>query len=137
MGTFAQFTDVQAEFEGVMPSSRETWVDAKIDAVESRLIGLVPSLSTLTVGIDPARFGRVKHLVVEKVLQLFRNPSGVTQQTAGPYSTAYGPATSSGSITFTPEELSTIRQRNKKANLGVATIAPWRADQAPGVLPWW
>lgn len=137
MGTFAQFADVQAEFEGVMPSSRETWVDAKIDAVESRLIGLVPSLATLTEDADPARFSRVKHLVVEKVLQLFRNPSGVTQQTAGPYSTAYSTTTGSGAIAFTAEELSTVRQRTKRANLGTATVAPWRADQAPGVLPWW
>jgi hypothetical protein len=137
MGTFAQFTDVQAEFEGVMPSSKETWVDAKIDAVESRLIGLVPSLTSLTTVSDPARFSRVKHLVVEKVLQLYRNPSGVTQQTAGPFSTAYGPTSASGAITFTAEELSTIRQRTKRANLGTVTAAPWRADQAPGVLRWW
>lgn len=137
MGAFAQFADVQAEFEGVMPSSRTAWVNAKIEAVESRLIGLVPSLSTLTSLSDPARFGRTKHLVVEKVLQLFRNPSGVTQQTAGPYSTAYSTTTASGAITFTPEELSTVRLRTKRANLGVATVAPWRADQAPGVLPWW
>ncbi|WP_433568056.1 hypothetical protein ACQP1O_43210 (plasmid) [Nocardia sp. CA-151230] len=137
MGTFAQFSDVQAEFEGVIPSTRQAWTEAKIDAVEARLIGLVPSLSSLTSVSDPARFSRVKHLVVEKVLRLFRNPSGVTQQTAGPFSTAYSSTTASGAISFTDEELSTIRQRTKRANLGVATVAPWRADQAPGVFPVW
>lgn len=137
MGVFAEFTDVEAEFEGVMPSSKETWVEAKIDAVESRLIGLVPSLTSLTAISDPARFGRVKHLVVEKVLQLFRNPTGATAQTAGPFSSSYSPSVSSGLIAFTAEELSTVRLRTKRANLGVAKLAPWRADRAPGVVPWW
>lgn len=137
MGTFAQFADVTAEFEGVMPSSRQTWVEAKIDAVEARLIGLVPSLANLVEADDPARFSRVKHLVVEKVLQLFRNPSGVTQQSAGPFSTAYSPGTASGAIVFTADELATVRQRTRRANLGTVTLAPWRADRAPGVLRWW
>ncbi len=136
MGQFAQFSDVQAEFEGVIPSTREAWVDAKIDAVEARLIGLVPSLANFIESDDPARFSRVKHLVVEKVLQLFRNPSGVTQQTAGPFSTAYSPASASGAIMFTNDELATVRQRTRRANLGTAMVAPWRADRAPGVLRW-
>lgn len=137
MSIFANFPDVQAEFEGVMPSSKSAWVEAKIDAVESRLIGLVPSLTSLTLVSDPARFGRVKHLVVEKVLQLFRNPAGATAQTAGPFSSSYSPTVSTGLITFSREELSTVRLRTKKANLGVAKLAPWQADKAPGVIPWW
>jgi len=137
MGQFAEFFDVQAEFEGVMPSSRQPWADAKIDSVESRLIGLVPSLATLAADSDPARFSRVKHLVVEKVLGLFRNPGGIQQQTAGPFSTAYSPKATSMGIEFTEEELSTIRLRTKRANLGVATVKPWRAQEAPGVLRWW
>ncbi|MGW2666223.1 hypothetical protein ACWCW7_35170 [Nocardia tengchongensis] len=137
MGTFADLADVQAEFEGVIPSSRNAWVEAKIVAVESRLIGLVPSLATLVPDADPARFGRVKHLVVEKVLALFRNPSGAKWQAAGPHSVTYSDTVNSGSILFTDEELSTVRQRKRRANLGVATISPWRADRAPGVLRWW
>ncbi len=137
MGQFADFADVQAEFEGVMPSGREAWVTAKIDAVEARLIGLVPSLATLVEAADPARFSRAKHLVVEKVLQLFRNPSGVTQQAAGPFSTAYSAGAASGAIIFTADELASIRLRTRRANLGMATVAPWRADRAPGVLRRW
>lgn len=137
MGEFAQLSDVAAEFEGVIPSSRNAWVDAKIDSVESRLIGLVPSLAALTEASDAARFSRVKHLVVEKVLELYRNPSGAQQQTAGPFSTAYSATVSTGRITFTPDELASIRLRTRRANLGTVTLAPWRADRAPGVLRRW
>lgn len=136
MGDFAQDADVSAEFEGVIPSSRLDWVNAKIDSVESRLIGLVPSLATLTPASDPARFSRVKHLVVEKVLELYRNPSGAQQQTAGPYSTAYSAGVASGRIAFTEDELSTIRLRTRRTNLGTTTVKPWRAQEAPGVLRW-
>lgn len=136
MGAFAQGTDVSAEFEGVIPSSRTAWVTAKIDSVESRLIGLVPSLATLNQVADPARFSRVKHLVVEKVLELYRNPSGAQQQTAGPYSTAYSAGVSSGRIAFTEDELSTIRLRTRRTNLGTVAVKPWRAQEAPGVLRW-
>lgn len=137
MGQFAAFLDAQAEFEGVIPSSREPWIEAKIDAVESRLIGLVPSLAQLTEVADPARFSRVKHLVVEKVLTLLRNPTGAKWQAAGPHSASFSDAVSSGRIEFTQDELSTIRLRTRRANLGVATIAPWRADRASGVLRGW
>lgn len=137
MGDFAGREDVRAEFEGVIPSSRDAWLDAKIDAVESRLIGLVPSLSKLTDYSDPARLARVKHLVVEKVLELFRNPSGAKWQAAGPHSASYSDTVNSGRISFTEEELSTVRLRKTRANLGTVTVAPWRADRAPGVLRRW
>lgn len=128
---WASFEDAVNEYEGVIPSSRQGWVEAKIDAVESRLLGLVPSLATLTVGSDPARYARVKHLVVEKVLELLRNPSGAKWQAAGPHSVTH---TSTGRIEFTNDELAGIRLRNRRANLGTASVAPWRADRAPGVL---
>lgn len=134
MGAFAEFDDVGAEFEGVIPSSRRAWVEAKIDAVESRLIGLVPSLATFAEATDPPRFSRVKHLVVEKVLELYRNPTGARWQAAGPHSVTLDAKVSSGRIEFTDDELSTIRARKRRTNLGIAKLAPWRADRAPGVL---
>lgn len=129
---FATFEDARAEFEGVIPESRRAWVEAKIEAVESRLIGLVPSLATLTVDTDPARFARAKHLVVEKVLELLRNPTGAKWQAAGPHSVTYN---STGRIEFTKDELATVRLRNRRANLGTAPVAPWQANREPCVFP--
>jgi hypothetical protein len=126
MGQFAQLTDVQAEYEGVIPASRQAWVEAKIGAVEARLVGLVPSLATFSEDQDPARFERVKFLVTEKVLELYRNPAGSRAVTVMGQSNSWDPAVSSGRIAFTPEELSTVRMRKRKANLGTAKVQPWR-----------
>ncbi len=126
MGTFAQLSDVQAEYEGVIPSSRQAWVTAKIGAVEARLIGLVPSLATLTQDQDPARWDRVKYLVTEKTLELYRNPAGTRSDSVMGQSTSWDPAVSSGRITFTAEELSTVRMRKRRANLGTARVREWR-----------
>lgn len=126
MGQFAQLSDVQAEYEGVIPTSRQAWVTAKIGAVEARLVGLVPSLATFTEDQDPARFERVKYLVTEKTLELYRNPTGSRSASVMGQSNSWDPAVSSGRITFTSEELSTVRMRKRKANLGTARVREWR-----------
>lgn len=136
MGYFAQLSDVQAEFEGVIPSSRTAWVTAKIGAVEARLIGLVPSLATFTQDQDPERWDRVKFLVTEKVLELYRNPSGSRAVSAMGQSNSWDPAVSTGRIVFTPEELSTVRLRKRKANLGTAKVMPWRRRGDGAVFGW-
>lgn len=134
MGQFAQLADVQAEYEGVIPTSRQAWVTAKIGAVEARLIGLVPSLATLTQNVDPARFARAKYLVTEKTLEIYRNPTGAQSDSVMGQSTTFNPLVSTGRITFTPEELATVRMRLKKANLGDARIAPWNPGGRGDVL---
>lgn len=137
MGQFAQLSDVQAEYEGVIPTSRQDWVTAKIGAVEARLVGLVPSLATFTEDQDPARFERVKYLVTEKVLELYRNPTGSRAVSAMGQSNSWDPAVSTGRITFTPEELSTVRMRKRKANLGTARVREWRPRGERAVRGWW
>lgn len=78
MGDYADFNDVKDRYEGELPSDRQTWIEARIDDVEAELIGLVPSLADadLVTQSDPARAARVRRLICEKVLTLFRNPDG-------------------------------------------------------------
>lgn len=76
MGVYAQFSDVTDRYEGEFPSDRQTWVEARIDDVEAELFGLVPALADDVSTDDPARAGRVRRLICEKILALYRNPDG-------------------------------------------------------------
>lgn len=129
MGQFAQLADVQAQYEGVIPTSRQAWVTNLILRVEARLIGLVPSLAELTQAYDAPRFTRVLYLVTEKVLEIYRNPTGASTDSAMGQIVTFNPAVSSGRITFTAEEIATVRLRLRKANLGTAQARPFDPGQ--------
>lgn len=137
MGRFADKDDVKAQFEGVIASSRDAWVTAKIDLVESVLTGLVPSLASVTESTDPVRFARARLLVAAKTLEIYRNPAGATADAAVGQSVTWNAAISTGRVSFTKQELATVRQRTRRLNLGTAKVAPWRADRAPGVFRGW
>lgn len=88
MGVYASFEDVADRYEGELPEDREAWIEARIDDVEAELVGLVPSLAGDSVlESDPARAARVRRLICEKVLALFRNPDGAmaVSNTAGQF----------------------------------------------------
>jgi hypothetical protein len=137
MGRFADLDDVTSRFEGIIPSDREDWVETRITDVEAVLTGLVPSLEESDNVIGVSRLARVKALVCEKVLDLYRNPARVNQQsnTAGQYSESItflsGLAGSKAGISFSAEELRGVRLRNRRANLGTTKLAPWRPERDP------
>lgn len=131
MGRFADRLAVTDRFEGTIPTDRYTWVDTRILDVEAILIGLVPSLSAPDSVIGIARLARVKTLVCDKVLDLYRNPGRANQrtETVGPFSDAvsYPGDNRSTSIAFTQDELRAVRLRTKRSNLGMAKVAAWDA----------
>lgn len=133
----AKFThpdDVVARYvEGTFPADKTTWAQLRIEDVESDLIGLVPSLGTTPVGeIDPARLRRVKTLVVDKVLELYRNPDRKTSKS----STMDGFSEVSGysqnrngdrpAISFSQEELDRVRVKVKRSKFGTIPVGPPR-----------
>lgn len=89
MGVYAQFQDVADRYEGEFPSDRQTWVELRIDDIEAELFGLVPALAIDISEDDPARAARVRRLICEKVLALYRNPDGAvsvsSSNTMGPF----------------------------------------------------
>lgn len=136
MGKFADGTDVTNRYEGEIPSERLAWVNTRVDDVEAVLMGLVPSLTVPLDQIDEGRAARVKALVCDKVLDLYRNPGRVNSQstTSGPYSetTTFlsGLARAGvGGISFSDDELRMVRLRGKRSNLGVAHIKPFIPGQ--------
>jgi len=140
MGKFAEVDDVTGRYEGDFPADREDWVALRIGDVESELMGQVPSLrkpidqvnaDSAAVG-DPDRINRVKALVCEKVLDLYRNPGGTTSQsTTTPditISKSYGyfQDNTRGKIAFSAAELDSVKLRRRRSNFGTMTVAPWR-----------
>ena len=93
-----------------------TTIKWRILDVENELMGEVPSLRTIDLNsTDPAvkvRIGRVRTLVIDKVLELHHNPDGATStsqamegiSTTRSYRAGTGPG-----ISFTEEELNRVR----------------------------
>jgi hypothetical protein len=113
MGRFADLDDVTSRFEGIIPSDREDWVETRITDVEAVLTGLVPSLEEDDSVIGSARLARVK--------------------TSGPYSESitFLAQRGVGGISFTADELRTVRLRNRRTNLGTTKLGPWRPERDP------
>lgn len=115
--------------EGTFPSTKTAWAQLRIEDVESILIGEVPDLAS-TVGIDDARLRRVRTLVADKVLDLYRNPEGKSASTStmeGLTETyQFRGSRSNEAITFTEAELNRVRpKRRARRQLGSYGVAPW------------
>lgn len=140
MGVYAQFADVANRYEGELPEDRRTWVELRIDDVEAELFGFVAALAEDVSTTDPPRAARVRRLVCEKVLALYRNPDGAvavsSSSTMGSFAeassrTLAGVATGAW-FSFTDDEL--IRVGYVKA-----TSVKLRArhyDERRGCPPW-
>jgi len=143
MGKFAEIDDVTGRYEGAFPdgyAGSGGWIDLRIGDVESELMGQVPSLRKTLAEInadsaavgDPDRINRVKTLVCEKILDLYRNPRGATSQsTTTPdisitNSYGYFQDRTRGKIAFSPGELDSVKLKKRRSNFGTVHVAPWR-----------
>lgn len=136
---------VTDRFEGNFPSDRDDWLVLRIGDVENELISEVPSLATLDVTADPyspdpvvaavgRRVGRVRTLIIDKVLELFRNPDGAITVSDGfdgitssrSYSGRLYAGSGSSGISFTEDELNRVRLRKPQpTKLGTYGVSPW------------
>ncbi len=139
-GKFVSSDDAVARFEGTFPPGRVPWLKFRIFDVENALMGDVPSLRKPLPDIieasaaagDPDRVERVKQLVVDKVLGLYRNPDGATQvsQTMEQDTTSrsYGfyQDPTRGRIAFTAQELDRVKlHRKRRRRITTMPVAPW------------
>lgn len=135
MGVYAEFSDVSARYEDEMPDDRQTWVELRIDDAEAELFGLIPGLASGSVAIsDPPRATRVRRLICDKVLALYRNPDGAltVSNTMGSLSesrTLPGSRLQSGSwVAFTDEELARVGY-STTTSAGSVALRAWHYDQ--------
>lgn len=133
MGKFVEPDDVTKRYEGTFPADRSDWLATRIDDVEADLILMVPSLEADLDQIAPTRLARVKALVADKVLELYRNPerARTRTETAGPYSdsTTFDAGRTGTKGYFTDDEVANVRLRNRRSNLGTVRVGlPRRRD---------
>lgn len=124
MGLFADLADVQARYEGAIPDTDAGRIDARITDAESLLTALIPSL------LDPYKTGdtraaRAKSVVCDAVLRVYRNPGGFRSEGIDVEQASRSSATESGQLTFTPDELQSLRIRSKKRGFGTMKVKPW------------
>ncbi len=139
-GKFASEEDVTSRFEGTIPANRLPWVTVRIGDAESELMGKIPSLrkpieviaaESIAAG-DEDRLNRVKLLVCEKVLDLYRNPERASQRsTTTPDITTsrswYSTDPTRGRVQFTDAELDSVRiRKRKKQRFGTIGVAPFQ-----------
>jgi len=123
MAIYATWDDVKAIYELDMPIDQQPRIEALLRQASARLTALVPSL--------PARVGAAtvdpdlpRGLVVEAVLRVYRNPSGVTQQSTGPFSRSLHSTAARNEIYFDPEAIQALlTDTNGTLGVGTFTVA--------------
>lgn len=138
-GKFVTADEAMARFEGTFPGNRVTWLKWRISDVENELMGQVKSLRKPLADIttdsaaagDPGRPERVKTLVIDKVLDLFRRPDGagsVRSDMDGFVETrAFAQVGGDGSVgvSFTESELARVRlSKARRPRAGTIAVAP-------------
>lgn len=138
-GRFVTSDAVAARFDGTFPSNRVTWLKWRILDFENELLGQVPSLRALNPAAidaigDPTdplviRLGRVRSLIIEKVLDLFENTKkagSYTQSMDGVSETWNYMRAGAPGIAFTDEELNRVRPpRPRRPRIGTFGASPW------------
>jgi hypothetical protein len=122
MAIYATFEDVKALYELPMPDDQQLRVEALLRQASARLTALVPSLpARVEAGtVDPDLPGG---MVVEAVLRVYRNPSGVTQQSTGPFSRSLHATAARNEIYFDPEAIKVLlADVNTSPGIGTFTV---------------
>lgn len=138
---YVEFDDVQKRFEGEMPTDRQAWVELRIEDAEAELIGFVPDLANVAT-VDEARKGRVRRLIADKILALYRNPDGALSisSTVGPVSESRTLPGARGQAigawpAFTEEELARVGYVDQVESAGSVKLRAYHCDDRASTLP--
>lgn len=101
---YATWGDVTTTYEGTIPDTARPRIEALLRRASSRLTALVPSVPLRLANgtLDP---DLPLGLVVDAVLNVYRNPSGTTQQGVGPFSQSFGANKARSEIHFDEDDL--------------------------------
>lgn len=117
---FADLDDVEAFYEGSISPEQEEYVESKITAAESLLVGLIPRLSN-PAALSPVDLQNAKTAVCQAVCRVLRNPGGFRSHTTGPFQGVRFESGGDGDLFFKPEELKPLLPRKRKfGSIGAA-----------------
>jgi len=119
--------DVRDRFEGVIPESRDVWLDRRIGDVEARLIARCPWLAPHRLStLPPEIVENARTVVADAVLRLWRNPGGRQARSAGSFSETLGQSATRNDIHFTDEELASLMlPRKRRRRYGTLQTGAW------------
>lgn len=110
---YASATDVREAYEGTIPDDTKNndRLDGLLRRASAKLARLVPSLDRRMADgvVDPEV---PAGLVVEAVLRVWRNPSGLTQQGVGPFQASYSSDAATNEIKFPEDDIRLLQNEN-------------------------
>ncbi|MDT0302904.1 Gp19/Gp15/Gp42 family protein [Streptomonospora wellingtoniae] len=126
MADFADVQDVRDRWEGDIPSGSdlEARVQVRLDDAEAILIQHAGDVQArIDAGKTTAHL--VKVVLCDMILRLLRNASGITQESAGPFSRSFDAAVASGKLFLIREDR---RRLGMKGQAGSVSLS--EADDA-------
>ena len=119
--------NVRERFEGVIPVSKDVWLDTRIADVEARLLARCPWLAPHRISTLPAEIvDNARTVVADAVIRLWRNPGGRRSRSAGSFSETLGDDATRTGIYFTDDELASLMlPRKRRRRYGTLQTGAW------------
>jgi len=145
MATYATVDDVRDRFEGDIGegSPTERVVTARLDDAEAMVVHRLGGIEALQARISSGRTtaALVEMVLCNMVLRLLRNASGVTQETAGPFSRSFDSAVAAGKLYLTRDDRRDLGMRGQASTISLsagdgALHRPHRRDWRAGRPDW-
>lgn len=117
---YATVEDLRTRFEGTIPESSAPMLDAKIGQAERIIRARLHEEIAAAIAAARTTAEDVRDVLCDMVLRTLRNASGVTAQSAGPFSQSFDAAVASGKLWLTREnrlQLGLRRRRSGSAEL--------------------
>jgi hypothetical protein len=135
---YATVGDVEALYGQPIPTARIPYVEALLRSAHARLYARVPAIDS-RVSAGKVSADIVREVVIEMVLNVLRNPQGVTQMTTatGPVSSSMSfSAATSGRMILTDELLELLGEQGDSAYT-VTLIDDGLIDPRTPYVPLW
>lgn len=142
MAVYADVDDVRERWDGDIPedSPLEARISVRLDDAEAMLTQRAGDLAA-RIAAGRTTEHLVKMVLCNMILRLLRNASGVTQETAGPFSRSFDAAVSAGKLFLTRDDRRDLGMMGRAGTISLsdadsALRRPVRRDWRADLPPW-
>jgi hypothetical protein len=105
VSVYASLEDLRLEFEGTLAEDQDDKLQQKLDNAEEIVASYVRGRDVAAhIAAGHTTAALVRLVVCDMVLRVLRNPAGVAQQSAGPFSVQVDQAVASGKLYLTRDD---------------------------------